>query len=109
MIHMPGQREEWFPTSTWYFDDPDPTPLIDSLIPWLIDERQRDQIGVPNRSTVLGWHSRDTLFTEPIFAGMAERVQSAVEQLVAHERWDLSKVEPRLTGCRAIINGRRLL
>ncbi|VTR99647.1 TIGR02466 family protein [Tuwongella immobilis] len=101
---LQGFREEWFPTSIWYFDDPQPQPSVQQWLDWLKAERQRDEAGMSGRSNVLGWHSRDTLHEEPIFAGLVQRIRQGIGQVFADFGLDSTKIEPRLSNCWAIVN-----
>lgn len=103
---MPGRREDWFPTSVWYFDHPDPAPLNAELLAHLRAEQARDAAGMPGKSNVLGWHSADDLHRRPPFAPLMAFVEECVREATAFARWDTARAGPQVTNCWAIVNGR---
>ena len=103
---MPGRREDWFPTSVWYFDHPDPGPLNADLLTCLRGEQAADTAGMTGKSNVLGWHSADDLHRRPPFAPLMAFVEECVREATTFARWDTARAEPQVTNCWAVVNGR---
>lgn len=103
---MPGGREDWFPTSVWGFELPDPGALNADLLKLITAERDADPKGLSDRSTVLGWHSRDDLHLRPGFEPLARFIEAGVAEAVRFQKWDLRQVTPVLATCWANINGK---
>ncbi len=103
---MSGYREDWFPTSIWVFDHPDPIPLNEQLFTFILAERQRDPQGIQQRSHTLGWHSRDNLHLEAVFAPLQDFIEQSVAQVVAFAKWDLTRLTPTIATCWAMVNGK---
>ena len=101
---MTGIREDWFPTSIWYFDHPDCLPLNERLRQLIHQERVRDTAGMEDRSHVLGWHSQDDLHLRAEFAPFVTFVRDSVSQVNSFYKWDHSRVEPVMANCWAIVN-----
>lgn len=102
---MTGGREDWFPTSVWGFDHPAAESLNAALLQAILTERCTDPRGLADRSTVLGWHSRDDLHRKPEFAPLVEFIQNGVAEAVRFLKWDQRQATPQLAACWANING----
>ena len=100
----PGIREDWFPTSIWYFDFENRDSINAQILPEILAERDRDPQGMTDRSSVLGWHSADNLHGRESFQPLVERIHGCVAEVIAFLRWDTAKVTPRLINCWAIAN-----
>jgi uncharacterized protein (TIGR02466 family) len=103
---MTGGREDWFPTSVWGFDHPDPGPLNAVLLRLILAERAADPAGLADRSTVMGWHSKDDLHTRPGFGPLASFIKAGVAEAVRFLKWDLRRATPMLATCWANVSGR---
>ena len=103
---MTGGRDDWFPTSVWGFELPEPEPLNAELLGLITAERLADPNGLSDRSTVLGWHSRDDLHRRPEFARFTKFIEAGVSEAVSFQKWDLSQAAPILATCWANVNGR---
>ena len=101
---MPGTREDWFPTSIWYFDVADHEQLNATLLPLILNEQQRDSEGMTGRSSVLGWHSKDDFHRREEFQGLIDIVKEQVAEVAQFNHWDLEKVTPRVINCWGIVN-----
>ena len=103
---MPGRREDWFPTSVWCFDHPGPAALNAELLALIRAEQSRDAIGLPDRSSVLGWHSGDDLHRRPPFAPLLAFIDECVREATAFAQWDTARADPQVASCWAIVNGK---
>ncbi|MBV9124533.1 MAG: glycosyltransferase [Planctomycetes bacterium] len=103
---MAGKREDWFPTSVWYFDVPGHEALNARLLALIQAERRRDAVGMTNRSVVLGWHSAEDLHRREEFQEFVGLIDRHVGEVAAFGRWDLRRREAVILGCWANINGR---
>jgi uncharacterized protein (TIGR02466 family) len=101
---MPGVREDWFPTSVWYFDVEDHAALDEQLLRAIRAERERDPAGMADRSSVLGWHSRDDLHLRDELKPFTDLVMRSVLEVAAFNRWNLDRVTPEIRNCWAIVN-----
>ncbi len=102
---MIGIREDWFPTSVWFFDHPEPISFNADLLDLVANERSVDPSGLSDRSSVRGWHSRDDLHTRlPMHAFLAF-LRQCLSEVIAFQQWDTAMVEPILDACWAIVNG----
>lgn len=102
---MTGTREDWFPTSIWYFDVPDLAGVHhDRWIAELYRLREEDDEGVTDRSTRLGWHSDVDLDQNPLFAPLIERILEAAGEITAFEKWDLERGSISMINAWGIIN-----
>jgi uncharacterized protein (TIGR02466 family) len=99
-----GVREDWFPTSIWYFDLPAAEPLNAQLLEFILGQRQRDPQGMNDRSSVLGWHSIDDMHRRRPFAPLVASIERNVDEVVNFNRWDRKKVRPGIINCWAIVN-----
>ncbi|HEY2909442.1 MAG TPA: TIGR02466 family protein [Gemmataceae bacterium] len=102
---MIGGREDWFPTSVWGFEHPEPEPLNASLSRLILTERESDPRGLVDRSTVLGWHSRDDLHRSAEFAPLVQFIEGGVAEAVRFQKWDAKQVTPLIASCWANVNG----
>lgn len=105
-IVVTGIREDWFPTSVWYFDIEDCQDLNQRLLVAIEAERKKDSMGMGDRSTVLGWHSRDMLHHSEAFKDFVSYAIANVLEVAQFNRWILSKVKLNLLNCWANINGK---
>jgi uncharacterized protein (TIGR02466 family) len=103
---MPGVREDWFPTSVWYFPVEGHAVLNERLLPLIRDEQRRDARGITDRSAVLGWHSADDLHRRPPFHEFIAHVTANVHEVVQFFRWDVSRLSPVVINCWANVNGK---
>lgn len=103
---MTGGREDWFPTSVWGFDHPDPGPLNAELLRLISAERAADPAGLSDRSSVLGWHSKDDLHRRPGVGPLVAFIEAAVGEAVGFLRWDTRQALPVLATCWANVNGK---
>jgi uncharacterized protein (TIGR02466 family) len=103
---MAGIREDWFPTSVWYFDLERAGELNRGLLAAILEERARDPQGVTDRSSVLGWHSRNDLHRAPAFEGFAALALEHALEVARFNRWKLGEIEPVVKECWAIVNER---
>ncbi len=103
---MAGSREDWFPTSIWYFQVDDHVPLDAALLRLIELERQRDAAGVTDRSSVLGWHSAIDLHQRPEFAPLMQIVLLNALEVAQFQRWDFTQTELVILNCWANINGK---
>jgi uncharacterized protein (TIGR02466 family) len=103
---MAGVREDWFPTSIWYFDVEDHAALDARLLELVARERERDPEGLGERSCMLGWHSAEDLHRRPAWAPFVELVRTNVEEVARFLRWDRARVAPEIVDCWAIVNPR---
>ena len=101
-----GTREDWFITSVWYFDEPDTQDLNQRLLELIQAERQADNVGMTNRSSVLGWHSRDDLHRRLEFRPFVEIVERNLQEVIAFQHWNLAKATPVISSCWAVVNGK---
>jgi uncharacterized protein (TIGR02466 family) len=101
---LTGGREDWFPTSVWGFDHPDPGPLNAELLRLVAAERAADPAGLTGRSAVLGWHSADDLHRRPAFAPLMGFVGAAVAEVVRFLQWDTRELAPVVSACWAVVN-----
>ncbi|MAS97186.1 MAG: hypothetical protein CMO55_28685 [Verrucomicrobiales bacterium] len=101
---MKGTREDWFPTSVWYFDLDDIPARHLEMIDDLRRLREEDEIGVTGRSTELGWHSHVDLHENPIFAPIMRAALDGGMEVAAHQDWDLDRVEIFVINSWGIIN-----
>ena len=102
---MTGGREDWFPTSVWGFDHPDPGPLNADLLSRIAAERAADQNGLTDRSTVLGWHSKDDLHTRIGFQPLGAFLESGIAEAVSFLKWDRNQVDLVIASCWSNVNG----
>lgn len=103
-MSVDGTREDWFPTSVWYFDHHD---LKDHHASWrseLYRIRGDDQIGITDRSTQLGWHSDTNLHRNPLFRPLVDRILEAGEEVADFGQWALSDYDVHLQNAWGIIN-----
>src|SRR5262245_66666687 len=103
---MAGIREDWFPTSIWYFQVDGYAALNEQLLRVIADERSRDTRGVADRSSVFGWHSAIDLHQRPEFARFLEIVDSNILEIAQFQRWDLAQNSLVILNCWAIVNGK---
>lgn len=103
---MTGGREDWFPTPIWGFEHPDPGPLNADLLRRIAAERELDPKGLSDRSTVLGWHSKDDLHRRNGFEPLGAFLRAGIAEAVNFLKWDPNQVEPILATCWANVNGR---
>ena len=103
---MAGTREDWFPTSVWYFQVADHERLNAELLRRIEAERQRDARGVADRSSVLGWHSATDLHRRPEFAAFVEAVRRHALEVAEFQRWDLGRGDLAVLDCWANVNGK---
>lgn len=101
-----GTREDWFATSVWYFDEPDVQGLNQLLLELIQAEREVDQVGMTNRSSVLGWHSRDDLHRRSEYHLFVEIVERNMREVIAFQHWNLTKATPVISTCWAVVNGK---
>lgn len=101
---MKGIREDWFPTSIWYFDSEDIPPSHPEMIAELHRLREVDGEGMMGRSTELGWHSQVDLHQNKVFARVMLAVLEGAKEAVTHEEWDLDKGELFVINSWGIIN-----
>src|SRR6185437_11021051 len=94
-----GGREDWFPTSVWGFEHPEAEALNASLLRLILTERDADPRGLVDRSTVLGWHSRDDLHHRPDFAPLMQFIEAGVAEAVRFQKWDAKQVTPLIASC----------
>lgn len=99
-----GIREDWFPTSIWYFDLPESAELNRRLAELIQAERTADLTGLAGRSSVLGWHSADDLQRRLEFAGFFEMASQCIAEVVTFLRWDSNRVAPQLLNAWACVN-----
>jgi uncharacterized protein (TIGR02466 family) len=104
MTGITGGREDWFPTPVWGFDHPDPGPLNTALLERIVAEMEADPAGMPGRSAVLGWHSKDDLHRRPWFAPLAAFVDAGIAEAVAFLKWDPRRAAPFVTASWAVVN-----
>ncbi|HXD86027.1 MAG TPA: TIGR02466 family protein [Urbifossiella sp.] len=102
---MIGGREDWFPTSVWGFEHPEAGPLNASLLRFILAERDTDPCGLADRSTVLGWHSRDDLHRGAEFAPLVQFIEAGVAEAVRFQKWDVKQAAPIIASCWANVNG----
>jgi uncharacterized protein (TIGR02466 family) len=102
---MIGGREDWFPTSVWGFDHPDSGPLNTDLLTRIYAERDADPKGLSDRSTVLGWHSKDDQQKRSGFEPLATFLEGGIAEAVNFLKWDRKQVEPVIATCWANVNG----
>lgn len=98
-----GVREDWFPTSVWYFDWPDGEQRMSSILTLIEAERTRDPVGM-TRSNTSGWHSADDLHRRPEFQELFTWAFEGVRTVIDFERWDLTRMQPRFGNAWAVIN-----
>lgn len=103
---MAGVREDWFPTSVWRFDHPEPSTLNRQLLKLTEAEKLRDPDGRSGRSNVQGWQSQDDLFRRPEWAELAGFAEACVAEVVAFNRWDRARVQPFISNAWAFVNGK---
>jgi uncharacterized protein (TIGR02466 family) len=103
---MPGVREDWFPTSIWYFQVEDHERLNAELVRLIEDERRRDNKGVTDRSSVLGWHSAIDLHQRLEFAGFVDSVRQRALEVAQFQRWDFNQGDLVILNMWANINGK---
>ena len=102
---MTGTREDWFPTSVWFFDHPDAAAVNVLLRQRIAAEREHDPNGVSGRSNILGWQSRHDLHRRDRFGEFLPFVEACVGEVVALQSWDLSQVTPVLVDFWVVVNG----
>jgi len=103
---MPGIREDWFPTSIWYFQVEEHERLNADLLALIEAEHQRDARGMTDRSSILGWHSAIDLHVRPEFAPLMKIVLHNALEVAGFQRWDLAHGDLLLLNCWANINGK---
>lgn len=103
---MAGVREDWLPTSVWYFDNPGNANVNQQWLQLIQAEQEQDREGMRDRSSVLGWHSIDNLHQRQAFQPFIELVQANVQQVAQFNRWDLQQCRLVLLNCWAIVNGK---
>jgi len=103
---MPGIREDWFPTSIWYFQVEEHERLNAELLRFIDTERRRDTIGVTDRSSILGWHSATDLHQRPEFAGFLDIIHRNAQEVAQLQRWDFTQGDLAVLNCWAIVNGK---
>lgn len=101
-----GTREDWFATSVWYFDEPETHDLNQRLGDLIQAERQADQVGMANRSSVLGWHSKDDLQQRLEYRELTQIVERNVREVIDFQHWNLAKSIPVISSCWAVVNGK---
>ena len=99
-----GVREDWFPTSIWYFDLPDHDVVNRHLSAVIQAERVGDPSGMSERSSALGWHSNDDLHLRDDFMPLLSWIESCIAEVTTFQKWDLDKVKPMITNCWANVN-----
>lgn len=103
---MIGGREDWFPTSIWGFDHPNPNSINADLLKRIYAERDTDPTGMSNRSTVLGWHSKDDLHRRAGFEPLGSFLREGIAEAVQFLNWDPRQIEPAIATCWANVNGK---
>lgn len=101
---MDGIREDWFPTSIWYFDLEQAKTLNPQLLESIREVQHQNSQGMTGRSNVLGWHSQDTLHQHPDFQSFTSYVRQAATEVATFLRWDLSQSAIAIINCWAIVN-----
>ncbi len=101
-----GNREDWFPTSVWYFDWPEAAAHRQSMLDALYSMRQEDGAGITDRSTVLGWHSQDDLEKRAPFEALIAEILSNAATVGEFEKWDLANYRIYVMNSWGIINGK---
>lgn len=87
---MPGIREDWFPTSIWYFDA-EPGDATAAALAALLGG------GAATSADELAGRAEIASFTALV-------VRNALE-VARFDRWDLERVEPRLAQAVAVTSG----
>jgi uncharacterized protein (TIGR02466 family) len=103
---MPGVREDWFPTSIWYFEVDDHERLNAEMLSVIATERDRDAQGVTDRSSVLGWHSATNFHQREEFKEIIDHVLRNAREVAEFGRWDFRRGDLAILNCWAIVNGK---
>lgn len=106
MMMTEGTREDWFPTSIWYWDHDDLRGHHEDWIAELRRIRDADRVGITDRSTQLGWHSEVDLHRNPLFAPLFDRVLEAAEEVAEFGQWALKDYRVEVINAWGIINPR---
>lgn len=101
---MKGIREDWFPTSVWYFDLDDVPVCHPGMIEDLHRQREEDREGMTGRSTELGWHGQVDLHENPVFSPIMLAALEGAMQVGTHEEWDLERIDLFIINSWGIIN-----
>lgn len=103
-MSVEGVREDWFPTSIWYFDHHDLKEFHEGWIAELYRIREEDRIGVTDRSTQLGWHSGTRLHENEVYSPLMDRVLEVGEEVAEFNQWALPDFDVDLLNAWGIIN-----
>lgn len=103
-MSVEGIREDWFPTSIWYFDHHDLKEHHGAWISEIYRIREGDRVGVTDRSTQLGWHSDTYLHENPVFEPLTRRILEVGEEVADFGQWALSDYDVQLLNAWGIIN-----
>ncbi|MDF1824143.1 MAG: TIGR02466 family protein [Verrucomicrobiales bacterium] len=103
-MSVEGIREDWFPTSIWYFDHHELKGHHDLWRSELYRIREEDRVGITSRSTQLGWHSETNLHQNPAFKPLIEVIYEAGEEVADFGQWALSDYRVELLNAWGIIN-----
>lgn len=101
---MSGIREDWFPTSIWYFDLEDYQPINAKLLSLIEQERSHDSPGMSDRSSVLGWHSQDNFHRRDDFQEFIALAYQNTLEAAQFQRWNLEEFSLTIQNCWAIVN-----
>jgi uncharacterized protein (TIGR02466 family) len=99
-----GARIDWFPTSIWRFHVASHEALNEKLMQFIQATRQRDSAGMSGRSTVMGWHSTDTLHHHPELQEFVAVVHDNIAEVARAYRIDTNQVGLELATCWAVVN-----
>jgi uncharacterized protein (TIGR02466 family) len=67
-------------------------------------EQAKDQAGISDRSSVLGWHSHDRLTQHPDFKELIGITSKNVLEIAQFSKWDLTRLMLVITNCWALVN-----
>jgi uncharacterized protein (TIGR02466 family) len=76
------------------------------LLRLILTERAADPTGLSDRSTVLGWHSKDDLHRRPGFKPLVQFLEAGVAEAANFLKWDRRQTMPVLSTCWANVNGK---
>ena len=102
---MNGTREDWFPTSIWYFDLESARSLNTELLDLVLKEKSDDTTGLKSGSSVLGWNSQDSLHSQEAFHPFIEHVLQSIHEVTNFAQWNLSQHTIKILNCWAMVNG----
>ncbi len=74
------------------------------LIAAIKAEQATDQVGLRDRSSVIGWHSHDRLTQNPNFKEFLDITGKNVVEIARFAKWDLDRLTMVISNCWALVN-----